>query len=339
MPSTQITCPECNASLKTSQPIPDGKRVKCPKCGAVFAAPGAVVIGGARADTRPARAGADHAAAGARKKGPARPPAPGPASKPDDDEDEGGTYRVIKPADEEEEEKPDITYVPDTSIKDLRGPAQAAIIGPSNHLILIAALGCAMNVIAFVAWLWPFIFSEYLIDHADYLDKYYRQKIANTSDSNERGALQARIRQFQGATPERSSLSEEDRAELGKAERAEAQRRILWMAACVLGLVYCATMTVGAIKMQHLESYAWGMTACIMSIVPIASVGGFMMVGWLLISQLSKMVLDAIVPDVGDMLQYAWLGAMGLWNVGIGIWALTVMRQPDVVAGFEYRPD
>src|SRR5207253_1122961 len=36
MPATKFACPECGAVLRTSNPIPAGKRVKCPKCGILF---------------------------------------------------------------------------------------------------------------------------------------------------------------------------------------------------------------------------------------------------------------------------------------------------------------
>lgn len=34
-----LTCPSCGSILKTKDPVPPGKKVKCPKCGTVFAAP------------------------------------------------------------------------------------------------------------------------------------------------------------------------------------------------------------------------------------------------------------------------------------------------------------
>ncbi len=39
MPAYTFTCPECNASLKGSGPVPAGKKVKCPTCEAVFVMP------------------------------------------------------------------------------------------------------------------------------------------------------------------------------------------------------------------------------------------------------------------------------------------------------------
>jgi predicted Zn finger-like uncharacterized protein len=34
-----LTCPNCSAILKTKDPVPAGKKVKCPKCATVFESP------------------------------------------------------------------------------------------------------------------------------------------------------------------------------------------------------------------------------------------------------------------------------------------------------------
>ena len=36
---TSFACPECHSVLKTKAEVPAGKKVKCPKCAALFAAP------------------------------------------------------------------------------------------------------------------------------------------------------------------------------------------------------------------------------------------------------------------------------------------------------------
>ena len=39
MSLTKLCCPECQTTLRTSQPLRAGKRVKCPRCGTSFAVP------------------------------------------------------------------------------------------------------------------------------------------------------------------------------------------------------------------------------------------------------------------------------------------------------------
>jgi predicted Zn finger-like uncharacterized protein len=36
MAVTQLTCPECSATLRLKEEVPDGKRVRCPKCKTTF---------------------------------------------------------------------------------------------------------------------------------------------------------------------------------------------------------------------------------------------------------------------------------------------------------------
>src|SRR5262245_21591138 len=38
MAGSRFTCPECRATLRLAQEVPAGKHIKCPKCGASFAA-------------------------------------------------------------------------------------------------------------------------------------------------------------------------------------------------------------------------------------------------------------------------------------------------------------
>jgi hypothetical protein len=67
MPLSSLTCPNCNATLKSKTPVPEGARLKCPKCAAMFTAQG---NGGA-----PPSTGAPKPAAAAPK------PKPAPAAK------------------------------------------------------------------------------------------------------------------------------------------------------------------------------------------------------------------------------------------------------------------
>src|SRR5579884_545681 len=142
MAVSKLICPECKKVLKPTKPLPEGKKVTCPKCGANFAAK----------EPPP-----DPAAHPTKKA--AAPAAPKPtavkkaqqASKPirpieqrrhnlddDEDEDEGGVYDF---AEQPDHEGPEVEYTPDMSIKDLRGPAQAMLVKPSNYLIMAGVVG------------------------------------------------------------------------------------------------------------------------------------------------------------------------------------------------------
>jgi hypothetical protein len=36
MPATSFTCPKCHSTLRSATPIPDGRKIKCPKCSTIF---------------------------------------------------------------------------------------------------------------------------------------------------------------------------------------------------------------------------------------------------------------------------------------------------------------
>jgi hypothetical protein len=79
MPATQFQCPSCHVILKPARPVPDGRKIKCPKCAKIFV-PSAL----------------------AKKASPARP---APAHKPD--EDDGPDFELV------EEDGPDFEVVED----------------------------------------------------------------------------------------------------------------------------------------------------------------------------------------------------------------------------------
>ena len=85
-----------------------------------------------------------------------------PPKKKTDEDDEGGTYGYVPdPEDEPEEEvkgkkkgkkkkgKEKINYAPDMSVKDLRGPAVAKIMSPTNQLAL-AGFICGLFWVVFI---------------------------------------------------------------------------------------------------------------------------------------------------------------------------------------------
>jgi hypothetical protein len=103
MPVT-FSCPDCHAVLKTANPIPAGKRIKCPKCNTVFAVPAedarpkpaAAVQGKPRPQAPPLRKPAppdDDDANGASPPRPARKTVP----VDDYDDDDGGEPIARKP--------------------------------------------------------------------------------------------------------------------------------------------------------------------------------------------------------------------------------------------------
>src|SRR5690349_21751319 len=117
MPKYQ--CPECDAIIKRAEPIPAGKKMRCPKCEHVF-----------KAQALPEDA----------------PPPPVPSSTPktfDDDEEEGDpTYVVIKDKQDEDREEVNYGSLRDKFAKSNIGPAMFITVTPSNWLLRLGLLTC-----------------------------------------------------------------------------------------------------------------------------------------------------------------------------------------------------
>src|SRR5438067_2274842 len=134
MALTQVACPACGAVLKPAKPIEVGKKIKCPKCAAIFEAKGD--------KASPANKAVGKGKSTGIQKGKSAAPAPEESTKTV--VEQIGTYAfaageappVVDEEEEEEDEDdekgPQINYAPDLSVKDPRGPAQAKLIRPSN---------------------------------------------------------------------------------------------------------------------------------------------------------------------------------------------------------------
>ena len=257
MPVSTLTCPKCSATLKPANPVAVGKKIKCPKCGTIFEA---------REDENKITAKPSKAAPA--KTNPSKsvkPAKPSPAaaaapSKPkyQGEEDEGpAIYGVVRdphverPADDDEEMDEDdprnISYVPDLSIKDPRGPAQAAVIKPSNFLMFVGVIGCLLGFLAMGYGIFPFIFTEYWPNPED----FFKDKQGKT------------------VRKEWKELKHDEREEIEKATIDEQILHGIYIGAGAFILIYNALIAIGGVKMQNLESYRWSMTSSI-----LATIGG-----------------------------------------------------------------
>src|SRR5438105_134417 len=111
-------CPECGAQLRPQNPVPAGKKLRCPKCETVFAPAG-------------------KAAAKA---------APGPLARPAGGaDDDGGGYGVV--AQESNKSSEDVIRAAFDPIKNrfklsARGPALIHVVKPSTWLLATGCLIC-----------------------------------------------------------------------------------------------------------------------------------------------------------------------------------------------------
>jgi hypothetical protein len=123
-------CPECGAQLRPANPVPAGKKLRCPKCETVFAPAGKV------------------------KTKAAAPPVVQAASE------DAESYAVVKQEDNKNEDATRAAFDP---IKDrfklsARGPALALIVKPSTWLLRVGVTTCLMSLVGVMFAIWPMIF-------------------------------------------------------------------------------------------------------------------------------------------------------------------------------------
>jgi DNA-directed RNA polymerase subunit RPC12/RpoP len=293
MPDNVYRCPECGANLKMAKPVPDGKKIKCPKCEKIF---------------MPSAAGP----AAPKPKPAAAPPPPAPvaaapkAKRPADDDDDGGTYGVVTEApppappkepldlDDDEDDSPAERKkkkaakakkkkepedpLKKTFPKGKRGPAAAALMAPTNQLLGTSAIAAVSCVISVMVLLWPIVFSE---------DK--------PNDLLERFA---------------------------------------WMGVIAGAFAYNAVIAAGAVKMQNVDSYVWGMIASVLMVLPV---------NWFLAWPSFKWFLDFVSNPklVGPESSLLFWGVTMVtvcgWYVFVGVWNLKVLQDPVVKEGFSEK--
>jgi predicted Zn finger-like uncharacterized protein len=345
MPLAKLTCPHCRTTLKPAKPVPEGKTVKCPKCGETFKA------GETETGSRPAARTKSDAAA-------KKPTAAAAASKaaPDDDDDGGAIYGVVKDEaeerrkaeveerrrrrkrrklargedgeddeDEDEEDKDDLTahLLKSLKSKDPRGPAQETVVRPANWLLRTALLGFFGWVFYFIAFMLPVAFPTYEKKEDAYsqmakeIDAKEKTNAKDKKESKEIIHWWSAESILHGGDPQRPDTV--------------AWSVVLFLFVLMLGVVQSAIIAAASMKMQSLESYKWAVWGCILAIIPL------MMVPWWVLLTATFDLLDSVF-EFGET---AWMYAavLFLWGPMVGGLCLSKVLQKHVRPGFEYKPD
>jgi len=136
----QYTCPECKTVLKRAEPLPAGKKIKCPSCATVFGPPATT------AKAAPAKAMAA-------------------AHKHDDDNDRN-PY-AVRPDDEadnllkKEKQRAAAGIVLDQFKKSKRGPAQREVVRPANFLLATGIFNAIVCIIMIIIGIFPLVFRDF----------------------------------------------------------------------------------------------------------------------------------------------------------------------------------
>lgn len=348
MASARITCPDCKSVLRPAKPVPDGKKVKCPKCGNTFTTPGLVeeIFEVEAVEELPrkkasAKKEPEKKKKAAVKKAASDKPPPKKTAYEEEEEESGGIYAFVasdRPKveededDEEEEKRPEINYAPDMSIKDLRGPAQAAVVTPTNLMMLIGGLSALCNIFLICWSFWPMVFSESVVDYYKVLKAHYK---------DDKNALQ-RIEGYK----EFKDVKDKDLDIVQDAnERAVFDFWVggfpplgrLWMIVFfILLLIYSAIATMGAAKMQNLESRRWGIAASIMFLLPMGCSGlsGVIYLGFDFLEEMTGLLGELSPVYGGGVASLPYLA-----SIYVAYLSLRVLFSQAVIDGFEYVAD
>src|SRR5262245_55495043 len=152
-------CPECETVLRRDQPVPEGKKMKRPKCEFVFA-PKAVAEKAAKPTGDKSKSAGDKGKPAAKGKPTGKEP-PKPSATPaviNDDDEDGGSYTVVH----EEEQERAVNYgsLRDKFKKSKRGPSMAKAVKPTNNMLLEGVLCCVGGIATMIIGIWPMVFSE-----------------------------------------------------------------------------------------------------------------------------------------------------------------------------------
>jgi hypothetical protein len=111
---------------------------------------------------------------------------------------------------------------------------------------------------------------------------------------------------------------------------------LLFLSPIFVGMIYSAIVTYGAVKIQNLEGYGWGMASSIMVMVPLNSFG-FMASTSVLLQFLLGMVIEDKRGLTVILIVLMVLEA--LIGIAVGVWVLLTLLSERVVKGYEYKPD
>jgi hypothetical protein len=141
-------CPECGAQLRPANPVPAGKKLRCPKCQTVFAPAGKAAVKAA------------------------------PVVQPVADEEQYGLAREEGGTTTHETARNAFDPIKDRFKLSARGPALILVVKPSTVLLATGCLICAMAIAGALFAVWPMIFKIEVVQPPDKMAKF-KAPVAN----------------------------------------------------------------------------------------------------------------------------------------------------------------
>lgn len=339
MASPTLTCPHCASVLRPANPVPAGKKVRCPKCSQTFTAGGE--------------------------------PEPEKPKKPADLEEEDGPnlYGVVTDPDEEVAEdpkdkrkgkktgkdgkkkpaKPEINYAQDTSLKDFRGPAVELLTRPSNNMMFHCTLALLLGVASFVIAGWPFVFQDRLLPPQDALKEFINKKLEEEAANKAAGGgggsrwktmqEDLKLDRLMWPIPLDKNGKKMWEPEYGKTEmskeaddaarefiaRSEMPTRVTWVLVSIFIILWTFTLLIGTVKMLNLESYRWGIATVVMCFIPVNCLTLLTMI-WKRYEDMDFLYFPILVLPV-----------TAVFSMLFGVWFWVTLADERVKKGFEFK--
>lgn len=328
MAVSRLSCPECGTVLRPTNPVAAGKKVKCPRCSTIFVARDDDDEEDVRPRKKPARARDDEDDGEEddlpRKKPARKVPAPAarkpaPAAKaPAKADEDRETYGYIKDEAEDEDDKPVVNYAPDESVRDLRGPAIVKLTTPATRLQMVGFIGAIGTLLFMLLLIIPAVFP-----------------IKDDAKPGEGGAPPANAEKDKKKGPA-IPIFQIYGMDIYWIIELPWYNFLAAMSVLAAVLFYSAMVVAGGVKMQNLESRAWGIAAAVMAILPLNAAGLISLVALLVQYGFGFMMED---PDFAFQVQLVFGVALWLGSAVIGGLAMKVLMDEVVIAGFAYDPE
>jgi hypothetical protein len=104
-------------------------------------------------------------------------------------------------------------------------------------------------------------------------------------------------------------------------------------------LIYNAISIVGAVKMQNLESRAWGIVSSCMFLLPMGVGGISSVLGGVFHYTIGDWIMDERAAGVFPFYSVVLAVLPYLLGILVGVWSLRTLMMKKVIAGFEYVAD
>lgn len=246
---------------------------------------------------------------------------------------------------QDEEKSQSRLHEGDQTNYDPRGPAQAAVVGPTNLLLITGGIGALgwfiLSMMVAVMILFPPVRvsrdpevppgwqAGILIGPG--LGAHMYEKIPKDPPGTEDGKAPS---SFSGGPLKALGL--------GWVVGLPGWLGLLLALLFLLPAAYCGLIAIGAVKAHNLESRGWGMMASALALVPI-TVGGWL---WLTLPLAYTLLFDVFLePTNKTDLVIGWSALILIaslmcgWGIRVGLQNFWTLMQPEVIEGFEYEPE